>query len=809
MLGPISDADNPKTNPKNERRRCISAASMSKPRRKPGKCMSNRLLKLGGFVLLLSLVGAALFIWYLSHEVQKRFSGRRWSIPSRVLSDTAMFYPGQDFSRVRLEAKLARLGYRPVSHEPSRKGEIRSVGSLLEIYLRDLNTPHQSRGGFPLQIRFQGDTVESITRADTGDAVPLLELEPEELMLFFGREREERRLVSLDDVPEHMIHAVLAAEDARFFQHPGMDPLGIIRAFASNLRHGAVREGGSTITQQLAKNYFLTHRRTLSRKLKELMISLAMEAKYSKREILEIYLNEIYLGNKGSVSVNGVGEASFFYFGKPVNDLSLAEAAVIAGLIKAPNHYSPFADKERSLQRRNIVLHNMFSHGWISRHDLDSALAQPVRPVEYETYAKRAPYFMDYLSQQLQTLYSPEALSSLGLSIYTSLDPEVQRAAEEALQKGLTRLEKANPALRRQGPEKKLQGAVVVLQPRTGYILAMVGGRNYGETQFNRVIQARRQPGSAFKPFVFLAALDQYTPAAILSNEEQVYTINDQEWRPENYSPVPDPRISMRMALAKSVNRAAADLTMKIGVDRILAAASSFGFSTPLPPYPSICLGSAEVIPMELARAYCAFAADGLLPHPISLKEVADEKGEVLERRQLTIGDATSPQKAFLMTSMLRSVTETGTAASLKSMGVSIPVAGKTGTTNDFKDAWFVGYTPDILALVWVGFDDGTPVKASGSAAALPIFADLMKSLPQYASGEWFRVPAGVVTRPVCPSTGELAVEGRCPAPVQEFFLAENAPGEPCRLHGSMERDAGPESFKGFFRDVKKFFGIR
>jgi penicillin-binding protein 1B len=646
-------------------------------------------------------------------------------------------------------------------------------------------------------------------RIDTGDPVPLLELEPEELMLFFGKEREERRLVSLNEVPEHLINAVLAAEDARFFRHPGMDPLGTIRALASNLRHGALREGGSTITQQLAKNYFLTPKKTFSRKFKELMFSLVMEARYSKGEILEIYLNEIYMGNKGSVSINGIGEASFFYFGKPVNDLSISEAATIAGLIRAPNYYSPFADRKRSLQRRNMVMENMFSHGWISRQELDAALAQPMATAEKETYAKQAPYFMDYLSHQLHTLYSPEALSTLGLSIHTSLDPEVQRASEEALMKGLSRLEKDNPTLARQEPEKKLQGAIVVLQPRTGYILAMVGGRKYGESQFNRITQARRQPGSAFKPFVFLAAMDEYTVATILSNEEKSHLIEGREWRPENYSPIPETHVSMRTALAKSVNRATADLTMKIGVERIISAASAFGFSTPLPLYPSISLGSAEVIPIELARAYCAFAADGFLPHPISLKEVANEKGEILERRHLTMGSATSPGKAFLITSMLRSVTETGTARSLREKGVSFPVAGKTGTTNDFKDAWFVGYTPEILALVWVGFDDGTPIKASGSSAAMPIFADLMKSIPQHASGGWFQVPPGVVNRTVCSTSAQLAVEGRCPAPVQEIFLAENAPDEPCPVHAEAERGAGAETFREIIQDVKKFFRIR
>lgn len=753
-------------------------------------------------VVLVVAGGLLLYLWNLSHEIEQRFSGRRWSIPSRVLSDTMNLYPGQNFSRDRFEAKLGRLGYRKMDRSPERQGETWSAGSVAEVFLRNLQTPHQSREGFPLQIRFQKERIESMTRMDTKEPVPLLELEPEELMLFFGPEREERRLVSLSEVPSHLIHAVMAAEDARFFEHPGMDVKGILRALVSNIRHRSVKEGGSTITQQLAKNYFLTPERKLSRKLKELLISLAMEATYTKLQILEIYLNEIYLGNKGSVSINGIGEASFFYFGKPVNELTVAESATLAGLIRAPNTYSPFADKERSRRRRDTVLNSMHGHGWISSDELHDSTAEPVKTVEYETYAKRAPYFMDYLSQQLHALYSPEDLSKLGLSIYTTLDPEVQRAAEEALEQGLSRLEKNNAALRRTEPEKRLQGAVIVLQPRTGYILAMVGGRKYSESQFNRITQARRQPGSAFKPFVYLAALEQYTVATMLSNEDKAYWDHGKEWRPDNYSPVQESRLSMRTALAKSVNRATADLTMKIGVDPIIMTASAFGFTTVLPPYPSISLGSAEVIPIELARAYCAFAADGVLPQPVSMKEVVSEEGETLERRQLTIANATSPQKAFLLTSMLRSVTEIGTARSLRSL--PFPVAGKTGTTNDFKDAWFVGYTPEILALVWVGFDDGTPVKSSGSTAALPIFADLLKAIPQHTSGEWFQPPGGITEAAICTSSGELATSN-CPAAIQEFFLVENAPKEMCGIH-SDAREPGKDTFKQIFQNLKDFF---
>ncbi|RPJ20767.1 MAG: hypothetical protein EHM26_04945 [Desulfobacteraceae bacterium] len=373
-------------------------------------------------------------------------------------------------------------------------------------------------------------------------------------------------------------------------------------------------------------------------------------------------------------------------------------------------------------------------------------------------------------------------------------------AAEDALLKGLKRLEDANPRLKRKDPEKKLQGAIVVLQPKTGYILAMVGGRDYGATQFNRITQAKRQPGSAFKPFVFLSSLDSFTPASMLSNEPKTYKINGNEWRPENYSPVPESRISMRDALSKSVNRATVDLAMKLGLDSVVKTASAFEFSTPLEPYPSIALGAFEVVPLELARAYCAFAADGILPIPLSLKDVLDERGKILERRHMSVQSVTTPGKAFLITSMLRSTVEQGTARSLKDMGIRFPAAGKTGTTNDFKDGWFVGYTPEIMALIWVGFDDGTSLQAPASALTLPIWADLMSAIPHHVSGSWFKTPPDIVVETVCKESGQMALASGCPLTMEEYFLAENSPKERCTLH----RGLGP--LEGVIKGVKDFF---
>lgn len=657
----------------------------------------------GAIVVITAIL--TIYCWHLSSLIDKRFSGRRWSIPSTIYSDITICYPGQDVNKTLLYEKLTRLGYRkidknagnffdeetPHPQPPPRgsskpyfkppvfkppwgvKGEMRITESVWEIYLHDLEVPSRRRTGFPVQIRFDHDRIESIIDLDTNETVPILELEPEELMSFFGDEREQRRIVSFDEIPSHLIHAILAAEDVRFYQHHGMDLRAITRAFFTNIRHAAIRQGGSTITQQLAKNYFLTPKRTFSRKLKELLMSLTMEIMYDKNEILEIYLNEIYLGQKGSVSINGIGEAAHFYFGKSVSGLSLPEAAIIAGLIRGPNYYSPYINKTHSRDRRDTVLRTMNKCGWISHEELQNALSLPVTTAGFKVYGKKAPYFIDFLSIQLKEMYSPEVLSSLGLTIYTTLDTQVQEAAERALAKGLTNLEKNNASIKRDEPDKRLQGAVVVMQPKTGYVLAMVGGRDYAISQFNRITQAKRQPGSAFKPFVFLSGLDEFSPATMLSNEASTYQVDGELWEPQNYVTIPETRVSMRTALARSINLATVDLAVKVGVGKIVQTSKQFRFSTPLPPYLSLSLGAAEVVPLELARAYCTFAADGVLPYPLLFKSVLDENRKILERRHMDIERIISPAKAYVMTSMLQSVTQDGTARSLKTRGIDFP----------------------------------------------------------------------------------------------------------------------------------------
>jgi len=391
-------------------------------------------------------------------------------------------------------------------------------------------------------------------------------------------------------------------------------------------------------------------------------------------------------------------------------------------------------------------------------------------------------------------------LVSLGLSIYTTLDPQVQIAAKNALTKELSRLEIKAAAWKRKSSDQKLQGAVVVMQPKTGHILAMVGGRNYSKSQFNRITQSRRQPGSAFKPFVYVTGLDTFTPITILANTPRTYNVDGRTWAPKNFDRQAKKQVSVRTALENSENLATVDLALKIGLQPIIETATRFGFSTPFKPYPSLALGAFEVIPLELARAYCAFAAGGMMPFPLGLKAVVDENGHVLERKHLKIERLISPSKAFLITSLLRGVVENGTGRTLGAKGIRWPVAGKTGTTNNSRDAWFIGYTPDILALVWVGFDNGDSIKATGARAALPIWAELMKAIPHQISHKDFRVPDGIVTRMVCNDDGKPVVSQNCARPRKEFFLAENAPPE--------SRPQGPIEgvFKKLIEGIKDIF---
>ena len=737
--------------------------------------------------LVLASLAGAVYLRRLAREVDRQWAARTWRLPSVIYSDSCLLYPGQFFKRASLQAKLERLGYHETSAAPKVPGRYRwrttGSGKVLDLHLNDLNTPWKERPGFIVQIAWAGSRIGQIAVPAQGRTLALLELAPEELARIYGPEREQRDLVSLADVPGHVQQAVLAAEDGRFYQHRGVDPAGIVRALKVNFRRGAVVQGGSTITQQLVKNFFLTPERTLQRKIKEALMALWVDYRYPKEAILEMYLNEIYLGQRGSVAVHGIGEGSRLYFGCPVGDLSLPQAAALAGLIRAPNLYSPYGHPQRARTRRNQVLDAMLRKGWISEAEARAARQSPLVPAGFAAAHRQAPYFLDYVSRQLQQHYSRSDLNRLGLRIYTTLVPEVQKAAEKALANGLKQLETRYPRLKATNREKRLQGGVLVVQPQTGAVLAMTGGRDYGQSQFNRITQARRQPGSTFKPLVYAAAMPPLTPATPLANELRTYHLDGKAWSPKNYGAGGPAVVSLRDALAHSYNLATVDLAFRIGLPRIVDTARSFGLTTPLEPYPAVALGAFETIPLELGQAYCVFASQGVKPRILPFKAVAAADGQVLQRRHITLKQVLTPEQAYIMTSLLRSVVTDGTARRLAALGITFPVAGKTGTTNDYRDAWFIGFTPDILALVWIGFDDGGSLGVGGSRAAMPVWAELMRELPQYHGTQWFSKPAAVVEREICTASGALARAWQCPQTRRELFLPETVPTRSCALH--------------------------
>jgi penicillin-binding protein 1B len=753
---------------------------MFKPKRKSRKWL---LLK---FVIAVGLVSSFIlagFFYYLRSEVKHRFSSRIWSIPSRVFSATVPIYPGQALSLSQLKQMLDERRYQPGIEEPLRAGEYKISKGSLTVNLREFQFPGHTLPARRVRFDFQQNRLASIEDAQGG--VGFLELEPVEIDRLFGPERESRLLISIKQVPKHLVDAVLAIEDHRFYEHPGVDWWGILRAFMADVRARKVVQGGSTITQQLVKNYFLEPERNLKRKLLEASMALVLESMYGKDQILEMYLNEIYLGQRGSVAIDGVGEAARYYFGRNVEDLTLAECATLAGLIRAPNLYSPIGHPRATLERRNVVLKRMLDLNKISDAQYEKARVEPVRVAENILPLKVAPYFVDYVRHQLQELYSPDVLESEGLNIYTTLNPEMALAARNAVDEGLKDLEKSiSHRSKSSSPDQPLQAVLIAVQPKTGAVLALIGGGDYSESNFNRALYAHRQPGSAIKPFVYLSALDRFTPVSQLPDEPTAFSVGGKEWTPRNFDNRYQGHVTLREALEDSINVPTVNLALSVGLDKVMATIHSLGIESHLEPVPSLALGAFEVTPIELAGAYTVLDNDGQKPFLLSLKEVVTEKGDVLDRRNVDFATVTTPAKAYLITDILQGVVQRGTAKSLKRLGIDFPCAGKTGTTSDYRDSWFVGYTTDLLALVWVGYDDNHSTHLTGATGAARIWARFLDQVRPWIHPQQFRIPPGVVQRMVCLDSGKLATMS-CAHKSLEVFLSDNVPGDYCGDHSN------------------------
>jgi len=755
-----------------------------------------RALKILLFFLAFFAVGGILLgVWYVrlvEEVVTAKFEGRKWQFPSKIYSDTYLLYPGMTLRSDELLEKLRRLGYRESRDTPRAKGEYRLLNkdALLEIYLHDFIYPLETFKGFPVRISLHGATAAKIENVDNGEELFSLELEPELVTGLYDRVWEERRLVKLAEAPPLLVPAILAIEDERFYSHRGIDPVAILRASWANLRSGGIVQGGSTLTQQLMKNFFLGDERTLHRKVKEVLMALVAEWKYSKEEILQNYLNEIYLGQKGAQGIFGVWEAAQFYFSKELPDLTIGEMAVLAGLIKAPNRYSPYRSVEAATKRRNIVLAKMLEEKLITRSQYESAVREVVPRRELVKVANDAPFYVDFLKRELAEIYSHEVLTEEGFRIYTSLDLQLQRIAEKALVDGLNRLEESYPYLRKRGEEDHLEGAIVVIKPQTGEIKAMVGGRDYQKSQFNRVFQALRQPGSTFKPFTFLAALmygseeggKKFSPVTLVDDSPFTWSYEGQEWTPRNYKEEYFGTVTFRAALEKSLNSATVRIAKDVGINRVREMAYRLGIDSSLPPLPSMVLGGVEVTPLELGRAFSTLANNGVRTQPLAVKQVVDQGGRVLQKRDIQVEKVITPQLAFMVNYLMKGVMDRGTGRGARLQGFDRPAAGKTGTTNDLKDAWFVGYTPELLAVVWVGFDNQSKLGLSGAQAALPIWTEFMKRATAGTPVNDFIPPPGIKMIDIDPASGYRATP-RCPQVIREAFLEGEEPSGSCPLH--------------------------
>ncbi len=723
----------------------------------------------------------------LDDIVVRRFEGRQFSVPSKVLAAPEILYPGLDVGQADLIDRLSRTGYREQKITVGRAlkpGLYRIEPGRLRVHLRAFDHPSRPEPARDIVVRFAADRISEIRELPRAREVGAVLVEPELIGAYFGSDHEQRDLVRLSDVPPALTAAVMAVEDRRFEQHHGVDLRRIAGAMAANLRAGGVREGGSTLTQQLVKNFYLTPDRTLRRKLQEAVMALLVEARYTKSEILEAYLNEIYLGQRGATAVHGVGEAASFYFGKAVVDLSAAESALIAGIIQSPNRLSPRNHPARARKRRNLVLELMRRQGRIDLATFNAARAEEITVAAHSGGSGDARYFLDALRTQLPNIYDHELLQSHGLKIYSTLDSRLQRIASRALADGLAEIERANPDLKSEDPARQLQGCLVVMRPQTGEVLAMAGGRNYGRSQFNRCTQARRQAGSVFKPFVYLAALEgkglerEFTNASLLEDTPLEVQTREGLWMPANYDHKFRGLVTLRTALERSLNIPAVRLGLEIGSDRVAEMAHRLGVEGHLPLVPSLALGTADVSPMDLILAYATLANGGVRPTPHTFEDVVSP-GRTLERRSLEFDRVLDPGVAYLGVSLLEGVVERGTARRVRAMGMTGPIAGKTGTSDDERDLWFIGFTPNLVAAVWIGFDEPRSIGVSSSKGPLPIWVDFIREATGSEVPGSFLPPADIEEIAVEPETGAIALEG-CRESRREYFLEGTGPVMVC-----------------------------
>ena len=718
---------------------------------------------------------------YYSQIIDARLASGYLTSRPGLYAAPRVLQPGQKLSRDKLVAALRRAGYLESNASNVWSGSFIFNGSTLEI------RPGPSRRTQPqlVSVTFTGGEIAEV-RGD-GIALERFALEPEILSNDLSSKSGKREVLSFGDIPAVMVHAILAIEDRRFFEHSGVDINGLTRALLRNVSDEELGQGGSTITQQLVKNTYLSPEKTFRRKYAEAMLSLALERRLTKNDIFALYCNEIYLGQRGAVGVRGVKEASRVFFGKELRDVSLAEAATLAGMIQSPAHYSPVRHAEDARNRRNIVLAAMQQSGWITPAQYAAASSEPITVAPASTDDSLAPYFVDYVNRLAEHEFDTSGASQ---RIYTTIDLELQQAAEQALKRQLDRLDDRLDALYT-NRDAKPQAALVALDPHTGNVLAMVGGRNYAESQLNRAIDASRQPGSTFKPFVYAAALeDGMSPVRMFMDapREFVYDRN-KIYRPANYGGgYSMDQVTMRTGLVKSLNVVTVDVALQTGLARIANLAQRFGLPKP-ERYPALALGTEEVTPLQLASAYAAFVNAGQRVEATAITSVGEPPAA--HTMSPPVDQVISPTTAYMITNMLSGVIERGTARKARGAVHGTAIAGKTGTS---RDGWFVGYSQNLVCVVWIGFDDNKQLGLTGAEAALPAWVEFMNeaiAVRPDLGGSNFECPEGIKFVEIDAATG---LRSTLSCPVRELIAVTDrlSPNLECYLHGNLPEQTSP-----------------
>ncbi len=761
-----------------------------------------RQIKISGFgltvflvLLFLLLTGGGVFGYYwvkYGRMIDQLLAGHINPTAARVYAAPERIAAGEGLSLSEVEGRLQNAGY-ATSEIAEAPGWYRKEGNSLEIHP---GKESYFRGRNALRVEFAGKEIRQIRSLESNAALESAQIEPELLTSLFDSSRQKRRRVRFDEIPKVLVEAVLSAEDKRFFEHPGFDLIRIGGAAWADLR-GENMQGASTLTMQVARSIFFSPERTWRRKFAETMVALQLEQRFTKEQIFELYANEIYLGNRGSFAIHGFAEGSLAYFNKDLRDLTVAEAAFLAGIIRAPNRYSSAERRaERIAEPRDRVLKQMAENGYITPEQAQAAREAPLRVVSGGIENSDAPYFVDMIKDHLLDRFSEEQLLSQGFRVYTTLDRNLVRAASEAVTSGMENVDRQLKARyarwEKEGHPAQAQVALVALDPHTGEIKALVGGRNYGQSQLNRTL-AKRQPGSVFKPFVYAAAFDNavenrspiVTPATTVVDEPTTFSYDQQEYSPNNYGEQFRGTVTLRDALTSSLNVATVKVAEMIGYDRVVGMARQVGITDNLLATPALALGAYEMTPLEVAAAYTVFANGGVRAEPNFLDRMVNAQGETLEQPVVKKRQALDPRVAYQVTNILEDVINRGTGASVRARGFLAPAAGKTGTS---RDGWFAGFTSNLLCIVWVGFDDNRDLGLSGAASAAPIWTEFMKratALPAYSNTQEFSAPEGVVSVDIDPDTLQLATPS-CPVKRHEVFLQGTAPTEFCEKHGGV-----------------------